>query len=281
LIVSPRKPKSFASKTAGLVIGWLARQWVVHAPTERGKTFMLREVFPRLEPEAADFPVKLSGGGVVRARLTESIGWDLLHGRDVEQAEIRWAIGNVTPGATVVDAGANIGLFTIPLALAAGPSGRVVSFEPVPETVRRLRVAAKLSRLENVLIVDAAAGDVDGTISIRIAEDSAYSGANEDRRSPTIARRELPMVTMDSVWSDLGRPSVQLLKLDVEGSELRALRGARRMIEACRPPILAEAATEDVLSELTEYFASLGYIEAPEEGFRPYNHVFVSMRSNA
>src|SRR5207245_3267098 len=97
-----------------LVIGWLARQWVVHGPTERGKTFLLREVFPRLEPEAADFPVKLSGGGVVRARLTESIGWDLLHGRDVEQAEIRWAISNVTPGATVVDAGANIGLVTIP-----------------------------------------------------------------------------------------------------------------------------------------------------------------------
>ncbi len=91
-------------------VGWLARQWLRHAPTERGKSFILRSVFPRLIPEAADFTVDVAGGGCVRARLTESTGWSLLHGLDVERAEMSWAVATASPGATALpDARANIG----------------------------------------------------------------------------------------------------------------------------------------------------------------------------
>jgi FkbM family methyltransferase len=257
-----------------LTLGQVARWWIVHAPTSRGQSFIMRSVFPRLRPEAADFTVRAPGGGRIRARLTESTGWELLHGRDVERAESVWGVGRVQPGDAVIDAGANVGLFSVPVALAIGDTGRVIAFEPVAETAARLRASLRLNRLTNVTVCEAAVGDARGTVELRVAQDSAYSGLSEDERSPTIARRSIPMVTIDGEWTRLGKPPVTLVKLDVEGSEIRALHGAQALIDACRPVILAEAAGEAEYAALVEWFGRRSYRVATPPGFRPYNHVF-------
>jgi FkbM family methyltransferase len=257
-----------------LLVGWCARQWLIHAPTERGKSFIMRSVLPRLSPDAADFTVDAPGGGRVRARLTESTGLALMRGVDVEAAEIAWALALVTPGATVMDAGANVGLFTIPVARAVGPTGSVVAFEPAPETVRRLRRSIAINGLQNVRVVESAVGDVEESVDFVLAADSAYSGLQPDPRSPPQGRATVPMVMIDHAWASLGQPSVTLLKLDVEGAELRALRGAEDLLRSCRPVLLVEASTEAHLTAITEWLASRGYSIQTPDGFRPYNHVF-------
>lgn len=260
-------------------LAWLSRQWLLHAPTERGKSFVMREVFPRLAPEAADFTTPVPGGGVVRARLTESTGWDLLHGADVEGAELRWAVAHVRPGDTVVDAGANIGLFTVPLARAVGPTGRVIAIEPSASSAERLRRNVALNRLTNVQIEAAAVGDTSERVEFFVAADSAYSGLQPDERSPATATTTVQMVTVDAVWESAGRPCVTLLKLDVEGAEARALAGAEELLAACRPAVLLEARDDAAFAPLAEWLAARGYREEVRATFRPYNHLFES--SNA
>jgi len=257
-----------------LALGQVARWWLVHAPTARGRSFIMRAVFPRLCPEAADFTVAAPGGGRIRARLTESTGWELLHGRDVERAEIDWAVEQVQPGDTVVDAGANVGLFSVPIGLAVGHTGRVMAFEPVAETALRLRNSLTLNGLANVDVHEAAVGEAEGNVEVRIAQDSAYSGLGEDDRSPTVTRRSIPMVTIDDEWSRLGKPRVTLMKVDVEGAEVRALCGAQELIEACRPAILAEAAGEREYAALAGWLEERRYRVVTPPAFRPYNHVF-------
>lgn len=262
-------------------IAWLARQWLLHAPTERGKTFVMREIFPRLAPEAADFTTPAPGGGLVRARLTESTGWDLLHGADVEGEELRWAVGRVRPGDTVVDAGANIGLFTVPLARAVGSTGCVIAIEPNAAAVERLRASIALNRLTNVQVETAAVGDTSGQAEFFVAADSAYSGLQPDERSPATATTTVQMVTVDAVWASAGRPRVTLLKLDVEGAEARALAGAEELLAACRPAVLLEARDEVALAPLSDWLGPRGYREEARPSFRPYNRLFESSSAEA
>jgi FkbM family methyltransferase len=197
-----------------------------------------------------------------------------LHDRDVERAELTWAITHVGEGDTVIDAGANVGLYSIVLARAVGPTGRVVAFEPVPETVERLRASVQVNGLANVQIEAAAVGDTDARVQFNLAHDSAYSGLAEDPRSPTVSRHVVSMVTIDSVWSSIGEPHVTFVKLDVEGAETKALVGATMLIERCRPLIMAEAAAEDRLEELCGWLSQRGYEQRTPPGFRPYNHLF-------
>jgi FkbM family methyltransferase len=261
------------------LVGWFARQWFIHAPTERGKSFIMRAVFTRLSPDAADFNADAPGGGRVRARLTESTGLALLRGEDVEAAEIAWALSLVKPGATVIDAGANVGLFTVPIARAVGPNGSVVAFEPAPGTVARLRCSIAINDLHNVCLLESAVGDVEEDVDFVLAADSAYSGLSVDPRSPPRDRATVLMVTIDGAWAALGKPSVTLMKLDVESAELRALRGAKELLGKCRPVLLLEAATEGQLTAISEWLSPLGYSIRTPVGFRPYNHVFESEAS--
>ena len=87
-------------------------------------------------------------------------------------------------GATVIDAGANVGRFAVPVARAVGPEGSVVAFEPAPGTASRLRRSIAINDLQDVCLLESAVGDVEEDVDFVLAADSAYSGLSVD---PTIA----------------------------------------------------------------------------------------------
>ena len=66
--------------------------------------------------------------------------------------------------------------------------------------------------------------------------------------------------------------AVRFIKLDVEGAELLALRGATRLLGTCRPAVLFEANSRDALSQLKDFFKSFGFELCQPEGFLPHNH---------
>ena len=136
----------------------------------------------------------------------------------------------LTNAAVVVDAGANIGIYSEFLSRCVGPNGLVHSFEPSPDNFMRLRCAMR--KLPNVRPCAAVVGDHSGETMLYISDK-----LNVDHRayaSDGIPRRavQVPMVALDDYFKAGER--VDLLKLDIQGYELHALRGAKRIINENR-----------------------------------------------
>ena len=135
----------------------------------------------------------------------------------------------VRPGATVLDVGANVGAYTVLFAQWAGAAGRVIAFEPSPETIAGLREHVRINAVaDRVEIVDAAVSSGEGTASFDCA---GASGANALVAADGGIAGAITVRTtsLDRFCESRGlRPSV--IKIDVEGAELDVLRGARQTL---------------------------------------------------
>jgi FkbM family methyltransferase len=130
-------------------------------------------------------------------------------------------------GAVVVDAGANIGIYSEFLSRCVGPTGVVHSFEPSPDNFKRLRAATR--KLSNVLLSQAAVGERSGNSELYLSDKlnvdhRAYVADGDSRRTVPIE-----MVALDNYFKPGKR--VELIKMDIQGYELHALRGASRVLE--------------------------------------------------
>lgn len=140
------------------------------------------------------------------------------------------------PGATVLEAGAHIGYVTLQAARAVGPSGRVVSFEPNPRTLPVLRRNVEANGFgDRVEIVPAALGSAPGRVSFHVTP----AGDTSSLHAGAIAGDsvEVEVATADA---SLAGGAVDVVKLDVEGGEVEALRGMRELLRRGRPVVFAE-----------------------------------------
>jgi FkbM family methyltransferase len=134
------------------------------------------------------------------------------------------------PGAIVVDAGANIGIYSEFLSRCVGPSGVVHSFEPCPDNFMRLGRATR--ELPNVRPCAAVVGERSGDTVLYVSDKlnvdhRAYVSEGDARRALQVG-----MVALDDYFKPGQR--VDLLKLDVQGYELHALQGAKRIVNENR-----------------------------------------------
>jgi len=149
----------------------------------------------------------------------------------LERDKLAHFASRIRPGMTVWDIGANVGLFTLPAALGAGPAGRVVAFEPMPQNLRILRRHLALNGCDGVLVCDAAVSDEPGTL--RMTEGDSPS---EFRADPA-GRWEIRAITLDGWLDESGTPPPDVVKIDVEGSDDAVLRGGARAF-AKHPPLI-------------------------------------------
>jgi len=184
-----------------------------------------------------------------------------------EPQETQIAARLLRPGMTVVDVGANWGYFTLLAAHLAGPSGRVVALEPHPALAAMLAENVRLNRLEQVEWHGAAAGRARG-IAPLIGFDEAGGNWGLSQVVPSNASAGLAcqVLRLDDLLDERGIDRVDLIKIDVEGSEADALAGmAERLQHAryrcvlleCHPAQLAERRTS--LKECLEPLRRSGY----------------------
>ena len=125
----------------------------------------------------------------------------------------------VKKGATVLDVGANAGTFTLVAAALAGPTGRVVAFEPSPKFATIIeRNIMHNAIADYVAVKQVALGNVTGTVCLNEAV------ADDTTNYVTSSGTAVPQATLDSFTTAL--PTIDLLKIDAEGSELAILEGA-------------------------------------------------------
>jgi FkbM family methyltransferase len=169
-----------------------------------------------------------------------------------------------TPGATVVDVGANLGYYSLLAARLVGPSGQVIALEPNSENCRLLLSSLRRSGLGNVQVLPVAA-DVEAGWAYYSTHVGSNGGLIDDGDLLAHPGVVVPTFRLD----DLVAGPVGLLKMDVEGAEGRVVRGATRLVERDRPVVTTELKEEmlarvsnTTVGEYLSYFEGLGYTVA-------------------
>jgi FkbM family methyltransferase len=140
------------------------------------------------------------------------------------------------------DVGANIGLIAIPL-LNYKKSLSVVSVEPSPKTLEYLKKTIDNSAYKNRWnVVGKAVADKTGTLEFFVAEEAlgAFDSLKDTKRIPYANKVNVEVTTLDLIWKDLGKPYVSVIKIDIEGADLLALKGAVECIQTNKPFIVIE-----------------------------------------
>jgi FkbM family methyltransferase len=161
----------------------------------------------------------------------------------------------VQPGRTVLDIGANIGVHSVDLSRLVGRDGIVHSFEPQRLTFQMLCANVALNSCSNVFTHQTAVGAGGGTIlvpSLDPEEPHNYGGLSLLTPSPG---EPVALVTIDSM--DL--PDCQFIKIDIEGMETEALRGAAATIMRFRPFLYVENDRQARSAELIDLMQQYGY----------------------
>ncbi len=174
-------------------------------------------------------------------------------------------------GMTVVDVGANIGVHTLLFAQLVGPEGHVVALEPNPVALRQLRRNITLNALTNVTVVGVAASDEEGEADFSLPVDGqeAFGGLSNSGRFAEGARTRVATDRLDRILPELGFAPASLLKIDVEGSELRVIRGARSLLEQSpRPTVIYEADYRNLEASSCTEQDTKGFLE--ERGYTVY-----------
>mmetsp|Transcript_48370 Transcript_48370/g.58352 ORF Transcript_48370/g.58352 Transcript_48370/m.58352 type:complete len:366 (+) Transcript_48370:73-1170(+) len=164
----------------------------------------------------------------------------------------------ITLGDTVLDVGANIGAFTIPLANMVGVSGVVHAFEPQRILSQLLTANVALNELRNVVVHNAAVGDSgnynkrnqntphpDSADVIYVPKIIYSSEANFGALSLLDDWSEADVeavkkITLDDTFYIKGNICPTFIKIDVEGMEQDVLSGAKKLVSECRPTLFLE-----------------------------------------
>jgi FkbM family methyltransferase len=142
----------------------------------------------------------------------------------------------LSPGDTYVDAGANLGLFTLVASRAVGDTGRVFAFEPMPSTLQRLQRNLDLSRATNVTVLPVGCWDAPGEATLHEFADGHHGESSMATRADKTVGRSVTIQTVRI--DDAVTGPVKLLKADIEGAEFAALRGATGLLGSATPPHL-------------------------------------------
>lgn len=159
-----------------------------------------------------------------------------------EQETLRALQACAKPGTTILDVGGNIGLLSASL-VSTCPSCLVYSFEPSPVILPFLRkTIANSPYSERWKLYDCALSNKEGVASFSAPpnELSAFGGLQDTGRVSVGDVVEVQLRTLDTVWEEIGRPLVSVLKIDTEGHELPVLAGAEQCIGTTRPAIVTE-----------------------------------------
>lgn len=185
-----------------------------------------------------------------------------------EPNEFNWLARILQPGMTFVDVGANMGLYSLFAARRVGSQGCVLAFEPSGREYAMAKANIERNQLSQVKLMRMALSDETGNVELLVAP-MRHSGHNTlgafAYNTPIERRETVPAERLDDVLLRMAPHRVDVIKMDVEGAELRVLRGAAQTLARFRPVLLVEVSERSLQhqgssgAELLQLFAQQGY----------------------
>jgi len=204
---------------------------------------------------------KLHTGDRLIVDLSSSVGRSIwlrhFYENDVEKV-IRALLAE---GDVFLDIGSNVGYFSVIASRIVGAKGEVHSFEAIPKICTLLSRSIKINNVKNIYLLNNAIYSKNEKVRFCTMKNSAFSHISKNKTSSQFI--EVDAVTLDSLTENFRR--VDLIKMDVEGSEMDAILGGERFIKKFKPKIIMEVqdwslkefgySSTDILS----FFRNLGY----------------------
>ena len=161
-------------------------------------------------------------------------------GKDMGDLCFLWRF--LRTGMVFFDVGAYHAIYSLVAARRLGTTGGVFAFEPSPRELRRLRLHFRWNRIRTARIepcaVAAARGE--GNFFQVVSGDTTRNGLRPPTSSDSVAEITVKTVALDEYVCELSLKRVDVVKLDVEGGEIEALRGAAQLLTQLRPVVICE-----------------------------------------
>jgi len=189
--------------------------------------------------------VQVAAGGLEGVTLeldlqTEKDYWLGIYEPNLQRVIKDW----VKPGWVVYDVGANIGYISLLLAQAVQDSGTIYAFEALPDNFTRLQKNIRLNALEDrIKAVHAAVIDASKPVTFMVGPSSGMGKVvgSAGRQEVVYAQSlTMPGISLDEYVYEAGHPAPQAVKMDIEGGEVLALPGMRRILQEAHPLMLLE-----------------------------------------
>jgi FkbM family methyltransferase len=159
------------------------------------------------------------------------------------------------PGMTVIDIGANLGVYSLPMARLVGPTGQVFAYEPGSETRALLEYSRELNAATNLQILPFALSDSERTGRLAFGGSSELNALGESGAGETVS-----VTNLDREDATRGWPSPDFIKIDAEGEEERILAGGRHFFASHSPLVMFEIkAGQQINEQLRARFPAIGY----------------------
>jgi FkbM family methyltransferase len=194
--------------------------------------------------------------------LWDFVQWTIYFGTEIAEKSALFDLAK--PGQVVLDIGTNVGEVLMNFAKRVGPEGRVIGFEPNPETLAKCRHNLSLNSFSNVEVHGVALGDTRGTA---LLGQPAKFNTGADRIGA--AGVPVQLTTLDEFAADLDR--IDLIKIDVEGFDLKVVRGGEQMLKRHRPTLFVELCDSNLREQGDSPAELVHWLET--RGFRIRNAV--------
>ncbi len=159
----------------------------------------------------------------------------------------------IKPNSVVYDIGANVGFFSLLASVLAGDDGHVYAFEPLPRNINFLRKHIAINQRKNIDVFEVAVSDHNGQAFFDLGASTAMGHLAES------GEIQVEMVSLDEMIAEGNIKPPDYIKLDVEGAEFGALRGAQKLLAQFHPVLFIDTHHREAHEKSIELLKGLGY----------------------
>ena len=223
------------------------------------KIGLFEPVWTQVEP---GIKMKLDPYDLVSRKLLEEGVW--------EPQSIQAVTDHLSANATFIDVGAHVGYYSLKASTIIGPNGHILSIEPNPQTLPKLRGNIEASEARAVRVFPVACAQSESTLQFFAAPESntgesSLSKENASQEGAAPLQYSVQARPLDAIVKEANLDRIDVIKIDVEGAEFEVLKGAAGILDTYRPVLVMELMPNQLKSmgtsmdEVTRYLASHGY----------------------